>query len=164
MPADRSKWLAVSAWGRRQERANMTVAHSAPVYVLVDGQPFWRPESVSAVVAEQQARLDELMTAEVDPRGDLEPWETLALMPQEWERQRLVLKARVDEASSRYQRLRDRAAASSSAPIRPMAPVALLIGSGMLQFVARGRGATDTAGDDAVLRRRTAMAPPPAGG
>ncbi|MGD9905945.1 MAG: CehA/McbA family metallohydrolase [Vicinamibacterales bacterium] len=144
VPADRSKWLAFRAWGRRQERANMTVAHSAPVYVLVDGQSFWKPESVSTIVAEQEARLDELMTADVDPRGDLEPWETLALMPQEWERQRLVLKARVDEASSRYQRLRDRAAASSAAPIRPMAAVALLIGSGMVLIVARRRGVPRT--------------------
>ena len=79
------------------------------------------------------------MTAEVDPRGDLEPWETLALMPQEWERQRLVLKARVDEASARYQRLVDRAAGSSSAPVGPVGPVALLIGSGTLLFVARRR-------------------------
>ena len=106
--ADRSKWLAVRAWGRRQERSNMTVAHTAPVYVVVDGQPFWKPEAVAAIVAEQKARLTELMTAEVDPRGDLEPWETLALMPEEWNRQRQVLKARVDEASVRYQRLVDR--------------------------------------------------------
>ena len=56
--ADRSKWLAVRAWGRRQERSNMTVAHTAPVYVVVDGQPFWKPEAVAAIVAEQKTRLD----------------------------------------------------------------------------------------------------------
>ena len=142
--ADRSKWLAVRAWGRRQERSNMTVAHTAPVYVVVDGQPFWKPEAVAAIVAEQKTRLTELMTVDVDPRGDLEPWETLALMPEEWNRQRQVLKARVDEASVRYQRLVDRAAASSSVPIRPIGPLALLIGSGTVLLVARRRGSSST--------------------
>ena len=42
----------------------MTVAHSAPVYVVVDGQPFWKPEAVAAIVAEQKAHLAELMTAD----------------------------------------------------------------------------------------------------
>jgi hypothetical protein len=50
-PADRSQWLAVRAWGARQERTNMTVAHSAPVYVVVDGQPFWKADAVAGIVA-----------------------------------------------------------------------------------------------------------------
>lgn len=124
--ADRSQWLAIRAWGRRQERSNMTVAHSAPVYVVVDGQPFWKTEAVAAIVAEQKSRLAELMTAEVDPRGDLEPWETYALMQQEWPAQRRILQARVDEASARYRRLADRAGASSSAPRGAFAVVVLL--------------------------------------
>jgi hypothetical protein len=37
VPADRSKWLAFRAWGRRQERPNMTIGHSAPVYVIGSG-------------------------------------------------------------------------------------------------------------------------------
>jgi hypothetical protein len=115
VPADRSKWLAVRAWGSRQERPNMTVAHSAPVFVVVDGQPFWKTEAVGAIVAAQKARLVELMTTRVDPRGDLEPWETLPLMPQEWERQRPMLEGRVAEAHRRYERLAERAA-SRSAP------------------------------------------------
>jgi hypothetical protein len=136
VPADRSTWLALRAWGTRQERSNMTAAHSAPVYVLVDGQPFWKREAVPAIVAEQRARLDELMTAEVDARGDLEPWETFPLMQQEWDRQRLMLKARVTEASARYRRLADRAAAAPSAPIGPFA---LLIGCAAVLLVARHR-------------------------
>ena len=114
----------------------MTVAHSAPIYVVVDGQPTWKRDAVPQLVAEQRARLDELMTAEVDPRGDLEPWETFSLMQQEWDRQRLVLKARVTEASTRYERLAERAAASPSAPFGPFA---LLIGAAALLLVARHR-------------------------
>jgi hypothetical protein len=126
VPADRSKWLAVRAWGTRQERPNMTVAHSAPVFVVVDGQPFWKSEAVGAIVAEQKTHLVELMTTRVDPRGDLEPWETLPLMPQEWERQRPMLEDRVAEANTRYERLADRAAASRSAPRGQLAMVGLL--------------------------------------
>jgi hypothetical protein len=109
--ADRSKWLAVRAWGKRQERSHMTIAHSAPVYIVVNGQPFWKTEALPALVAEQRGRLDEFVTATVDPRGDLEPWETLALMQQEWERQRALLKPRVEEAHRRYQLILDRAGA-----------------------------------------------------
>lgn len=107
----------------------MTVAHSAPVYVVVDGQPFWKPEAVAAIVAGQKALLDELKTAAVDPRGDLEPWETLALMPLEWDRQRKVLEARVDEAAARYQRLADRAANATSPPRAPFVYLIAIIGT-----------------------------------
>jgi hypothetical protein len=104
----------------------MTVAHSAPVYVVVDGQPFWKADAVAGIVAEQKSRLAELMTADVDPRGDLEPWETYALMQQEWPEQRRALQARVDEASARYQRLAERAAGATSAPRAPLALVVLV--------------------------------------
>jgi hypothetical protein len=115
LTADRSKWFAVRAWGKKQERNNMTVAHSAPIYVTVDGVPFWKPEAVAGIVAEQITRLDEFMKAEVDPRGDLEPWETLPTMQREWERQRDALRPRVDEARVRYQRLSERARAATAA-------------------------------------------------
>jgi hypothetical protein len=110
----------------RQERPNMTVAHSAPVFVIVDGQPFWKTEAVGAIAAEQKARLVELMTVRVDPRGDLEPWETLPIMPQEWERQQAMLADRVKEATTRYDQLAARAAASRSAPRGQLVMVVLL--------------------------------------
>ena len=71
-------------------------------------------EAVPALVAEQKARLTEFMTATVDPRGDLEPWETLPLMQEQWERQRALLKSRVDEAHNRYQRVLDGVARAST--------------------------------------------------
>jgi hypothetical protein len=76
--------------------------------------------------------------ADEDPRGGPQPWETLALMPQEWERRRPVSKTRVDDASARSQRLLERAPASSSAG--PLGPAAPLIASGTLLFVVRRRG------------------------
>ena len=72
--ADRSLWLAVRAFGERQERGNLTVAHSAPIYVIVEGRPFYRDEHVPELVALQRTRLRELLTEAVDPNRDLEPW------------------------------------------------------------------------------------------
>lgn len=109
IPADRSQWIAIRAWGMKQEARDMTIAHSAPVYVLVNEQPFWKGEAVAEIVNRQLSRLDEFMTASVDPRGDLEPWETLQLHEQEWERQRSILESRVNEARNRYLLILERA-------------------------------------------------------
>jgi len=108
--ADYSQWIAIRAWGSRQEERSMTVAHSAPAYILVDDQPFWKREWVSEIVERQLVRLDEFVTDLVDPRGDLEPWETLHLHEQEWERQLAsILGPRLSEARNRYMLLLERA-------------------------------------------------------
>ena len=39
--ADRSMWIAVRAYGGEQAPHNMTIAHSAPIYVVVDDEPTW---------------------------------------------------------------------------------------------------------------------------
>ena len=65
--ADRSLWLAVRAFSERQEPGNVTVAHSAPIYVIVEGRPFYRDESVPELVALQRTRLRELATLSREP-------------------------------------------------------------------------------------------------
>ena len=103
--ADRSLWLAVRAFGERQERGNLTVAHSAPIYVIVEGRPFYRDERVPELVALQRTRLRELLTEAVDPNRDLEPWETRSLLSEMWPAQRRLLEPRVEEADARYRAL-----------------------------------------------------------
>ena len=103
--ADRSLWLAVRAFGERQEPGNVTVAHSAPVYVIVEGRPFYRDERVPELVALQRSRLRELLTEAVDPNGDLEPWETRSLLSEMWPGQRRRLEPRIEEADARYRAL-----------------------------------------------------------
>ena len=103
--ADRSLWLAVRAFGERQERGNLTVAHSAPIYVIVEGRPFYRDEHVPELVALQRTRLRELLTEAVDPNRDLEPWETRSLLSEMWPAQRRLLEPRVEEADARYRAL-----------------------------------------------------------
>ncbi len=113
IPADRSQWLAIRAWGAKQANRDMTIAHSAPIYVVVDGEPIVKQEALADLVGLQRTRLREFMTEPVDPVGDLEPWETLGLMQEEWERQQADLRPRVEEADAHYQELLERATAAS---------------------------------------------------
>ena len=103
--ADRSLWLAVRAFGERQEERNMTVAHSAPIYVIVEGRPFYMDERVPELVELQRTRLQELLTEAVDPNRDLEPWETRSLLSEMWPGQRRLLAPRIEEADARYRAL-----------------------------------------------------------
>ena len=105
LTADRSLWLAVRAFGERQAERNSTVAHSAPIFVIVDGRPFYQDERVPELVALQRARLQELLTEAVDPEGDLEPWETRSLLSEMWPAQRRLLEPRIGEADARYRAL-----------------------------------------------------------
>ena len=101
-------WIAVRAWGERQEPRNMIVAHSAPIYVVVDGRPTWKAEAVPELVVYQRGQLQDLLTVPIEPEGDLEPWETRELLREHWERQRDLLRPRVDEADARYAELLER--------------------------------------------------------
>ena len=69
-------WIAVRAWGERQEPRDMIVAHSAPIYVVVDDEPTWKREAVPELIAYQRAQLQELLSAPIDAQQDLETWET----------------------------------------------------------------------------------------
>ena len=108
LTADRSMWVAVRAFGARQEPRNMTVAHSAPIYILVDDQPTWKTDAVPELVAYQRGQLNDLLTVPIEPNGDLEPWETGELLREHWESQRELLRPRVAEADARYAELLER--------------------------------------------------------
>jgi hypothetical protein len=108
LKADRSMWIAVRALGARPDPRNMIVAHSAPIYVVVDGEPSWKADAVSELVAYQRAQLQELLTAPLEPADDLEPWETRDLLLSEWDGQRDRLRPTVDQANALYDKLLDR--------------------------------------------------------
>ena len=148
--ADRSMWIAVRAFGARelpaqtqgQLRSPAAVAHSAPIYVVVDGQPFWNPRNVPQRVKEQKQHLQDLLTAQVDPMGDLEAWETVDVLARQWERQRNQLRARVEEADAKYDDILKRAtgqAPTSAADYSTPGFMAMLAG-GLLCLRVRGRG------------------------
>jgi len=116
--ADRSMWIAIRAYGTREAPAQGQmqtmgpIAHSAPIYVVVDGQPFWKTAAVPQLVKEQRQHLQDLLTAPVDPMGDLEAWETVDVLARQWERQRQQLRPRVSEAEAKYDAILKRATGS----------------------------------------------------
>ena len=108
MTAEGSLWLAVRAWGGRQEPRDMTVAHSAPLYVVVDDEPTWKREAVPDLVAHHRAQLQALLSTPIDPQQDLETWETATTLVERWRQQRSRLEPRVAEADRRYEDLLER--------------------------------------------------------
>ena len=119
LTAERSMWVAVRALGDRQVEPTGqvntlgAVAHSAPIYVIVDDQPFYKTSAVGDLVKEQRQILQDLLTAPVDPMGDLEAWETVDVLARQWERQRFLLGPRVEEADRRYRDVLKRATGTS---------------------------------------------------
>src|SRR5690606_19494869 len=98
MVADRSMWIAFRAYGKRQEKWNTTVAHSAPIYVVVDDAPTWKVEEVPELVAKQRHSLRELLAEPIDPKEDLEAFETGELLKAQWKAQLPTIRGRVAEA------------------------------------------------------------------
>ena len=98
-------WISVRALGERQAERDMTVAPSAPIYVIIDGRPSWKAEAVPELVEYQRAQLQELLSSPIEPDADLEPWETRALLLEQWPVQRELLVPRVEMADARYEEL-----------------------------------------------------------
>jgi hypothetical protein len=111
--ADHSMWIAVRAYGDRQEPQFTAVAHSAPVYVIVDEQPTWKGDAVPALVQYQRSQLSELLTVPIDPNSDLEAWETGDTLVDQWPKQLPLLRPRIEEADRRYRQLLERFKKSS---------------------------------------------------
>ena len=112
--ADHSMWIAVRAYGGHQQPQFTTVAHSAPIYVVVDGEPTWKRSALASLVAYQRAQLDELLTVPIDPNSDLEAWETGDTLVDQWPQQLPLLKPRIEEADRRYRQLLERFRGGSS--------------------------------------------------
>jgi hypothetical protein len=107
--ASHSQWIAVRAYGGRHEEWNMTAAHSAPVYVIVDREPSWKRQQVAKLVARERAMLEEILTAPLIPTEDLEAFVTTKSLAEQWPRQRRLLEPRVKQAETLYDDLLRRA-------------------------------------------------------
>ncbi len=116
MTAEGSLWIAVRAWGGRQGPRDVTVAHSAPIYVVVEDEPTWKREAVPELVAYHRAQLQALLSTPIDPQQDLETWETATTLVERWREQRARLEPRVAEADQRYRDLLERFWRSGSGP------------------------------------------------
>lgn len=120
MKAEHGMWVAVRALGERQApppvagqpqrpSGGTIIAHSAPIYVIVDGEPSWNFRKLSDLVRFQKDKLQELLSTPIDPPEDLEVWETRDLLLSEWAKQRPMLEPVVAEAIKEYDKLLERA-------------------------------------------------------
>jgi hypothetical protein len=107
--ADHSMWIAIRAYGAKNDPRNTTVAHSAPVYVVVDDKPFWKLSAVPELVRHQRETLNDILNGPLIPDEDLEEFQTHDLLLEEWPKQRELLRGRVAEADALFQKLLERA-------------------------------------------------------
>ncbi|HJO04117.1 MAG TPA: CehA/McbA family metallohydrolase [Acidobacteriota bacterium] len=95
--ASQGVWLAVRASGKAQ-----AIAHSAPVYLYVDGSGSWSAAKAPALIDTMRVRLSRLVDSPVVPVHELEFWEIGADFEALWERQRPRIRERAAEANRRY--------------------------------------------------------------
>lgn len=101
-------WVAVRAYGARQDRRNMTIAHSAPIYIVVDDEPTWKREAVPEIIAGLRGQLKQMLTEPYEtPITGNEAWENREVLTEQWRKQRPLLKPRIDLADAAYARLLD---------------------------------------------------------
>ena len=93
---------------RRQDPRNTTIAHTAPIYVVVDDEPTWKREAVPEIVAELRGRVQRILTDPIDtPISGNEVWETRLTLQDQWLLQQPLLKPTVTAADAAYQKLLD---------------------------------------------------------
>lgn len=103
---DRSMWIAVRAYGKRNQGRSITVAHSAPIYVMVGEEPTWKREAVPAIVAELDGQLKTMLTEPYEtPVIGNEPWENRTILSEQWLQQRQLLRPEIEKARAAYQSL-----------------------------------------------------------
>jgi hypothetical protein len=104
LTADHSMWIAARVYGNRNDPRNSTMAHSAPVYVIVDDEPFWKVSAVPDLIHHQRQTLNDILTGPLIPDEDLEEFQTRDVLVEEWPKQRELLRPRVAEADRMYQK------------------------------------------------------------
>jgi hypothetical protein len=86
----------------------MTIAHSAPIYIVVDEEPTWNREKVPEIVAELRGQLKRMLTEPYEsPITGNESWENREVQTEQWRKQRPLLKPRIDIADAAYAKLLD---------------------------------------------------------
>ena len=96
----RGMWIAARAYG-----VDQAAAHTAPVYVQIDDQGFWRIEKVPELATAMRLLLRELGSLPPKSDEELEPWETTEALNVLWQQQKTNLQERIKKADSVYESL-----------------------------------------------------------
>ncbi len=95
---DHSTWAAVRTFG-----TDGTVAHTAPFYIIVDGERrTWQRDQVTRIANTYIAILDEFRASAPNPDEDWERAETEGVSGSAWDRDKTALDKSIAEARSRY--------------------------------------------------------------
>jgi hypothetical protein len=97
MAAERSMWMVVKVMG-----SNHLLAHTAPIYVIVDGGRHWKRSAVPELVTRQRQRLKDLLKKPV--QGHAEIWLNDTLK-RKWAEQKALIAERVKLANAKYDEL-----------------------------------------------------------
>ena len=93
-----STWAAVRTFG-----ADGSVAHTAPFYILVDGERrTWKRDQVARIANTYIAILDEFRASAPNPDEDWERAETEGVSGSAWDRDKVALDKSIAEARLRY--------------------------------------------------------------
>jgi hypothetical protein len=131
--ADHSMWIAVKATGKRQLPGNITVAHTAPVYVVVDQEPTWKRNEVPVICLELQKELAAMLTEPYEqPVVGNEPWETRTVLAEQWLNQRALVRPEILKADAGYNQILVNWSKFSDKPV-PESPVAAAIKASLLK-------------------------------
>jgi hypothetical protein len=104
--AERSMWIAVKATGKRQAPGATTVAHTAPVYVVVGDEPTWKRPAVPDICNELQKQLAAMLTEPYEqPVVGNEPWETRTVLAEQWLQQRALVRPEILRANEGYDKI-----------------------------------------------------------
>jgi len=116
-------WIAVKATGKRVDPRNITVAHTAPVYVVVDDEPTWKREEVPTICKELQTELANMLTEPYEqPVVGNEPWETRNVLAEQWRQQRSLLRPEILKVDGEYTDILKNWSKFSGKPV-PVSPV-----------------------------------------
>jgi hypothetical protein len=126
VPAKHGTWYVLRASGRSSKEHAASVALSAPIYVRVNGENFWKPTAVPEIVS--RIKEDLVGVLRYDSMDGTEPDETSRINAEQWESQKSVLAERVRKANVTYDALAKSAnevMASSTTPRRRRSDVNL---------------------------------------
>lgn len=101
-------WFVVRAFGKQNQASARIAAVSAPIYVFVDGQGFWKPAAVPSIVAGLKEDMRELLTP-LSSHAEIENWDTRDPDVKFWMSQRPLLQKRIAQVSVLYDQLIERA-------------------------------------------------------
>ena len=127
LSAERSMWVVARSFGSKRDPHNLTIAHSAPIYIVVDGEPTWSRTQLPQIVGDLRYQLGRMLDEEIPTIVNAGPevWDTRTLTSEQWLLQRPLLKPRIDLADAAYRQLvvefeKFNGPGSGKAPPRPV--------------------------------------------